>query len=65
MNIVINGEKVNIQGHTLSDLMAELDAYETKSAVALNGDFIPKQKHQETVISEGDYIEILSPMQGG
>lgn len=65
MKLSINGEDKQTQAKTLEDLMQELGAYDTKSSVAVNGGFIPKDHHSETELTEGDEIEILSPMQGG
>ena len=34
-------------------------------AAAVNRHFIPRSLHGETLLKEGDVIEIISPMQGG
>jgi sulfur carrier protein len=34
-------------------------------ATALNGEFIAGDEREETLIGEGDRIEVLAPMQGG
>jgi sulfur carrier protein len=34
-------------------------------AVALNKTFVPKSRYAETLLQEGDSIEVLAPMQGG
>ena len=65
MKLVINGEEMSFKGQTLKELMEDLDIYKTKAAVAVNGGFIPKDGHASLTLSEGDEIEILSPMQGG
>lgn len=65
MKLIINGEEKQIEAKTLEALMIELGGYETKSAVAVNGGFIPKSSHATMELSAGDEIEILSPMQGG
>lgn len=45
-----------------------LDAWEYKGnsfAVAVNSVFIPKESHAQTLIKNGDRIDIVTPMQGG
>ena len=34
-------------------------------AVAVNTTFVPIAKYSETIIKEGDTIDILAPVQGG
>ena len=34
-------------------------------ATAVNGEFIPKTQRLDIVLSEGDRIEVVAPMQGG
>jgi sulfur carrier protein len=38
---------------------------EARVATALNGVFVPKGARAETVVQEGDRLEVLAPMQGG
>jgi len=34
-------------------------------AVAINRQFIPRSNYENTILNEGDVVEIISPMQGG
>jgi sulfur carrier protein len=66
VNVVINGEKQTIQtDQTVEDLLNVL-GYEGQSfAVAVEGEFVPREKYGSRIINEGEQIEIVAPMQGG
>ena len=34
-------------------------------AVAVNQVFVPRSRHVDTTLKEGDQVEIVAPMQGG
>lgn len=65
MKIKINGEVFTTEQSTLSALIAEQVKRETPFAIAVNETFVAKSQYSETHLSDGDSIEILSPMQGG
>jgi sulfur carrier protein len=49
---------------TINDVLVIIDA-QPPFAVAINYEFVPKTKHAEEVLSEGDEMEIISPVTGG
>ena len=65
MNIILNGEQVTIFDSTLEGLCIsqgfELDAV----ATAMNGIFVPRDLRINTILEDGDKIEVLAPLQGG
>ncbi|MDX8449851.1 sulfur carrier protein ThiS [Mesorhizobium captivum] len=65
MKLIVNGEALEAKATTLDALLKELDYEGSWLATALNGDVVPAAKRPEFQLSEGDRIEILSPMQGG
>ncbi|MFD1198408.1 sulfur carrier protein ThiS [Brucella gallinifaecis] len=65
MNIVLNGEAFKTGSRNLSALLAEIELDEAVVATALNGEFIAGDEREETLIQDGDRIEVLAPMQGG
>lgn len=66
VQIVVNGEKKEIQKKSSIKKMIESLGYENNSfAVVLNGTFVSLEKYEETQITKGDAIEILAPMAGG
>ena len=65
MRIEVNGAAKNVRAATLAEVLAELGLAEARVATALNGVFVPKGARPETVVQEGDRLEVLAPMQGG
>lgn len=66
MKIIFNGEE-KILGQPLSvqELLVAEEMQNMMIAVARNGAFVPKSEYNETVLKDGDAIEIVSAMQGG
>ena len=65
MNIVHNGEKVDVTSANLSEILIELGYGDAKVATALNEEFIPAPSRAQTELKDGDRLEVLAPMQGG
>jgi len=66
ITVSVNGETKQLQdGLNVSQMIDALD-YKVKGfAVAINTTFVPIAKYEETMIEEGDKIDILAPVQGG
>lgn len=65
MKILVNATARDIQSGTLDKALAELGMTSPALATALNGNFVSRAKRADTQLSEGDRLEVLSPMQGG
>lgn len=65
MTIVLNGAVFETTSANLLALLAEIELDEAVVATALNGEFIAGDEREETLITDGDRIEVLAPMQGG
>ncbi len=68
MKIKLNGEIQEINGiSNLDDFVKSyLNGKEAKGiAVALNSTIVPKQKWNETILSENDAVEVVHAVQGG
>ncbi len=65
MNIIVNGEDKKISNTKLHEVLIELGYTGKKLATALNGNFVSIEDRENTALSEGDKIEVLSPQQGG
>ena len=66
IKISVNGEIKKIQDSLNIKEMIEALDYKVKGfALAVNTTFVPIAKYGETMINEGDTIDILSPVQGG
>ena len=66
IKVSVNGEIKELQeGLNISQMIEALN-YKTKGfAVAINTTFVPIAKYEETIINDGDTIDILAPVQGG
>lgn len=65
MQIMLNGQRRQVTGPTVADVLAEIDLATARVATALNGEFLPATARATTVLAEGDALEVLSSMQGG
>lgn len=65
IRIIVNGSRLETGAGTLDALLREIGRDGARVATAVNGNFAPRSMRGEVVLSEGDRIEILSPMQGG
>ncbi len=65
MQVTVNGEACEIAVANLAEALVALDFADAVVATALNGEFVPKRKREETPLKDGDRIEIVAPRQGG
>lgn len=64
MNIMLNGQNSVFEGKTLADLVAQQQPA-APFAIALNTAFVAKSLYAETVLQEGDKVEMVCPVVGG
>ena len=66
MEIIVNGERRRIgEGTTVLSLLRELSLPMTRVAVERNLSLVRKAEFAETVLSEGDRLEIVTFVGGG
>jgi sulfur carrier protein len=65
MKIEVNGEQRELAATNLGPALAELGWAEARVATALNGTFVPTAARDDTALSPGDRLEVLTAMQGG
>lgn len=61
----VNGEKITQDFKTLADVCLALSDDAESVATAVNGDFVSKSLRGKTMIQDGDYIDIIAPLEGG
>lgn len=65
MNVLINQQAHDLPASaTLADAVA-LQGATGPFAAALNLRFVPRSQYAQTVLHEGDQIEIIAPVTGG
>ena len=66
MKLTVNGaEKTVAEGITLAQLVRELGLEKNPIAIEVNRQVVPRDRHGETRLSEGDRLEIVTLVGGG
>lgn len=66
MHATVNGQlKTLVDGTTVEDLLRDLDLSPVRVAVEINEDLVTRRKFAETVIQDGDAVEIVTFVGGG
>jgi sulfur carrier protein len=66
MKLTVNGEEKSIpEGMTLAQLVQELGLEKNPIAIELNREVVPRARHGETRLREGDRLEIVTLVGGG
>lgn len=66
INISLNNEPCQMAAATLlSDAIVQWGFGETKVAVAINGEFVPRSTYSQRQLCDGDQIDIVKPVGGG
>jgi sulfur carrier protein len=63
--LTVNGDALEFNGNTLSDLIIQLDLQNRRLAVEVNREIISKSAHAEFMLADGDIIEIVHAIGGG
>jgi sulfur carrier protein len=66
MRITLNGEVRKVpDGATVCDVLAELGLASDRVAVERNRELVPRARHAETGVAEGDSLEVVTLVGGG
>ncbi|MHC4917517.1 MAG: sulfur carrier protein ThiS [Planctomycetota bacterium] len=66
MKIQVNGEGMDVaEGATVADLVGQLGLAGKSVAVERNLEIVPRARHAETPLSDGDRLEIVTLVGGG
>ena len=66
MRIQLNGEHFELpDGETVAALLARRELTGRRVAVELNLDIVPRSQHAQTVLKEGDQVEVVHAIGGG
>ena len=63
--VKVNGENKDIAGKTVAEYLLTTNYDIKRIATELNGDIVPKALYPDTVLKDGDTIEIVSFVGGG
>ena len=66
MRITVNGQSIDVDDRcTLLALLERYDLTDRPCAVEINRQLVPKARHGEKGINEGDTVEIVTLVGGG
>lgn len=66
LELSVNGESAVLPGPmTVAGLLASRGLAGKKVAVERNGEIVPKSRHAETALADGDKLEIVVAVGGG
>ena len=63
--VKINGTEVDAAGKTIAEYLETTDYNPLRIAVERNGEIVPKATYAETVLQDGDSVEIVNFVGGG
>ena len=64
--IIVNGKEINLTKNTTVAEYLEQNQYQVKRiAVELNGDILPKYSYSDTMLKDGDRLEVVTFVGGG
>ena len=61
----INGEETDAAGRTVAEHIASAGFNPARVVVELNGEIVPKAAYADTVLVDGDSVEVVCFMGGG
>ncbi|MDX1804089.1 MAG: sulfur carrier protein ThiS [Alcanivorax sp.] len=65
MKLTVNGDTLTLQGSTISDLVTQLALTGRRLAVEVNREIVPKSRHGDYALQDGDVVEIVHAIGGG
>lgn len=66
MQIEVNGKTREVEdGTTVAALLEGLDVVQPHVAVELNLDVVPRARHADTLLHDGDRLEVVTLVGGG
>ncbi len=63
--IKINGTLENVDGKTITEYLKTTNYNPKHIAIEINGKIVPKSTYHETILKDGDKVEIVSFVGGG
>ena len=63
--VKVNGVELDIAGKTVSKYLASTNYDPKRIAVERNGDIVFKARYDETILEDGDSLEVVSFVGGG
>lgn len=65
INIYFNDESYQIKSQSLQEFLLHKNHIDSHFAIAINNLFIPRTAYKKILLSDGDRVDMIVPMQGG
>ena len=65
MTLSLNNQLQSLDDNTTLSAFLEQHPPTGSFAVALNGEFVPRSRYADTLLAEGDELDIVAPVGGG
>ena len=63
--VKVNGTELDIAGKTVAEYLSTTNYDPKRIAVERNGDIVFKSQYSETILTDGDKLEVVSFVGGG
>ena len=63
--VKVNGTELDIAGKTIAEYLATTNYDMKRVATEINGEIVPKAQYAQTVLKDGDNVEVVSFVGGG
>ena len=63
--VKVNGEMMDVNGRTVTELLESMDYGSQRVAVEINEVIIPRASYGETIVKDGDTVEVVRFVGGG
>ena len=63
--VKVNGTEIDIAGKTLTEYLSTTNYDMKRVATEINGEIVPKAQYAQTVLKDGDNVEVVSFVGGG
>ena len=63
--VKINGEQLDKAGKTVAEMLGEMNISKLRVAVEINEVIVPKTSYSDTILKDGDTVEVVRFVGGG
>ena len=63
--VKVNGEMMDMAGRTVSELLESMEYGSQRVAVEINEEIVPRATYAETLLKDGDTVEVVRFVGGG
>lgn len=63
--VTVNGAEKDLSGKTVAEYLTLSDYNARRVAVERNGEIVPRAQYEETILKDGDTLEVVSFVGGG